>query len=133
MDYIKMSDFEINTAVFEAIHGGSPDYKEGDGGAMVLISYEGDIVGGDAVEVEVERGVFNPCNSPEDAWPIIAENKISIYTAIFGDSRGEWGAESSATDYYHFHNNALRAAMIVFLMMQESANVQANPARPDIR
>ena len=78
MDYSKLSDFEINAAVFEAIHGGSPDYKEGDGGAMVLISYEGDVVGGDAVEVEVERGVFNPCNSPADAWPIIAENKICI-------------------------------------------------------
>jgi hypothetical protein len=29
MDYSQLSDFEINVAVFEAIHNGSPDYKEG--------------------------------------------------------------------------------------------------------
>ena len=61
----------------------------------------------------------NYCNNPADAWPIIVENKISIYAAVLGDSRGEWGAESSFTDYYHFHNNPLRSAMIVFLMMKE--------------
>ncbi|MGI4260975.1 phage protein NinX family protein, partial [Escherichia coli] len=27
MDYSQLSDFEINVAVFEAIHNGSPDYK----------------------------------------------------------------------------------------------------------
>ncbi|MDW2635934.1 phage protein NinX family protein [Citrobacter portucalensis] len=125
MDYSKLSDFEINVAVFEAIHGGSPDYKEGDGGAMVPISYEGDIVGGDAVEVEVERGVFNPCNNPEDAWPIIIKQRIGLSPAVNGD---KWAA------YYHewlvafADGNPLRAAMIVLLMMQESANVQDNPA-----
>lgn len=118
-DYASMSDFEINAAVFEVLHGGAPDYKEGDCGAMILISYEGDVVGGDAVEMEVERGLFNPCNNPADAWPIIVENKISIYAAVLGDRRGEWGAESSFTDHYHFHNNPLRSAMIVFLMMKE--------------
>lgn len=45
-------------AVFEAIHNGSPDYKEGENGDMVFVSFEGDIVNGDAVEVEVERGSF---------------------------------------------------------------------------
>lgn len=37
MDYSQLSDFEINVAVFEAIHNGSPDYKEGENGAMVSI------------------------------------------------------------------------------------------------
>lgn len=129
MDYSKLSDFEINAAVFENLHGDAPDYKEGDGGAMVLISYEGDVVGGDAVEVEVERGVFNPCNNPADAWPIIVENKLSIYP-----SGERWGVEGfNADDPFYFDDNPLRAVMIVFLLMQESANVQANPARPDIR
>lgn len=32
MDYSQLSDFEINVAVFEAIHNGSPDYKEGENG-----------------------------------------------------------------------------------------------------
>lgn len=119
MDYSQLSDFEINVEVFEALHGGSPDYKEGDNGEMLLVSFEAEVVGGDIVEVEVVRGSFNPCNNSADAWPIITENKISIYAAILGDSRGEWGAEASFTEHYHFHNNPLRAAMIVFLMMQD--------------
>ncbi|WP_320733875.1 phage protein NinX family protein [Enterobacter kobei] len=122
MDYSQLSDFEINAEVFEALHGGSPDYKEGDNGEMLLVSFEADVVGGDIVEVEVVRGSFNPCNNPVDAWQIITENKISIYAAILGDSRGEWGAEASLTEHYHFHDNPLRAAMVVFLMMQEHAN-----------
>ena len=132
MDYSKMSDFEINAAAFEALHGGAPDYKEGDGGAMVFISYEGDVVGGDAIEVEVERGVFNPCNNVAAAWPIIQSNGISIVK----HSHGMWLASSDAywVDGVEWqidgenHPNPLRAAMIVFLMMQESANVQDNPA-----
>lgn len=122
MDYSQLSDFEINAEVFEALHGGSPDYKEGDNGEMLLVSFEADVVGGDIVEVEVVRGSFNPCNNAADSWPIIAQNKISIYAAILGDSRGEWGAEASFTEHYHFHDNPLRAAMIVFLMMQDANN-----------
>lgn len=132
-DYSKMSDFEINAAVFETLHGGTPDHKEGAGGEMVLISYEGDVVGGDAVEVEVERGVFNPCNNPADAWPIIVANKISIVSldnkwiaapvdtvidGITGDSEVCFYASSDAV----FDANPLRAAMIVFLKMQDSKN-----------
>lgn len=122
MDYSQLSDFEINAEVFEALHGGSPDYKEGDNGEMLLVSFEADVVGGDIVEVEVVRGSFNPCNNAADSWPIIAQNKISIYAAILGDSRGGWGAEASFTEHYHFHDNPLRAAMIVFLMMQDANN-----------
>ncbi|WP_313018001.1 phage protein NinX family protein [Atlantibacter hermannii] len=132
MDYRKMSDFEINAAVFEALHGGAPDYKEGDGGAMVLISYEGDVVGGDAVEVEVERGVFNPCNNAADAWPIIEGNGISIVKlgsdAWCADAKAFWvdGLEWQIDG--ELHKKPLRAAMVAFLKMQESANVQDNPA-----
>lgn len=36
MDYSQLSDFEINVAVFEAIHNGSPDYKEGENGRWCL-------------------------------------------------------------------------------------------------
>ena len=124
MDYSKMSDFEVNAAVFEALHGGAPDYKEGDSGAMVLISYEGDIVGGDAVEVEVESGAFNPCSSPADAWPIIVENKIMLSPRCAAE---QWKAQihlgnEDIFDNYAsaWHANPLRAAMIVFLMMRES-------------
>lgn len=127
MDYSKFSDFEINAAVFESLHGGAPDYKEGDGGAMFLISYEGDVVGGDAVEVEVERGVFNPCNNPADAWPIIAEHGIGIIPYKKGLAEA-WNAADGIMRGTTKDGNPLRAAMIVYLQMQESANVQDNTA-----
>ena len=131
MDYSQLSDFEINVAVFEAIHNGSPDYKEGENGAMVFISFEGDIVNGDAVEVEVERGSFNPCANPADAWPIITENKIST---MWMTAEKEWCAWSGGDleegcwewenipGYYFCGESPLRAAMIVFLMMQDANN-----------
>ena len=122
MDYSQLSDFEINVAVFEAIHNGSPDYKEGENGDMVFVSFEGDIVNGDAVEVEVERGSFNPCVNPADAWPIITENNISIIL----DNPSMPCATDNARDLFDdalpnvgvAYDNPLRAAMIVFLMMQ---------------
>ncbi|ELX2732925.1 DUF2591 family protein [Salmonella enterica subsp. enterica serovar Derby] len=126
MDYSQLSDFEINVAVFEAIHNGSPDYKEGENGAMVFISFEGDIVNGDAVEVEVERGSFNPCANPADAWPIITENNISIIL----DNPSMPCATDNARDLFDdagpnvgvAYDKPLRAAMIVFLMMQDANN-----------
>ncbi|EKC5986125.1 DUF2591 domain-containing protein [Escherichia coli] len=125
MDYSQLSDFEINVAVFEAIHNGSPDYKEGENGDMVFVSFEGDIVNGDAVEVEVERGSFNPCANPADADPIIVENRIGIIPA---PENGLWKAAhrkvgSDSTPYHITQDeNPLRAAMIVFLMMQDVNN-----------
>ncbi|MHA6131426.1 phage protein NinX family protein [Escherichia coli] len=126
MDYSQLSDFEINVAVFEAIHNGSPDYKEGENGDMVFVSFEGDIVNGDAVEVEVERGSFNPCANPADAWPIITENSISIIL----DNPSMPCATDNARDLFDdagpnvgvAYDNPLRAAMIVFLMMQDANN-----------
>ncbi|ENJ6243903.1 DUF2591 family protein [Escherichia coli] len=126
MDYSQLSDFEINVAVFEAIHNGSPDYKEGENGEMVFISFEGDIVNGDAVEVEVERGSFNPCANQADAWPIITENNISIIL----DNPSMPCATDNARDLFDdagpnvgvAYDNPLRAAMIVFLMMQDANN-----------
>ncbi|ENK8484123.1 TPA: DUF2591 family protein [Enterobacter hormaechei] len=103
MDYSQLSDFEINQRVSNAIPGRFifyPDY---------------------VWDSEWEK-TFDPCNKAADAWPIITDNKISIYAAILGDSRGEWGAEASLTEHYHFHNNPLRAAMVVFLMIQENQN-----------
>ena len=127
MDYSQLSDFEINVAVFEAIHNGSPDYKEGENGDMVFVSFEGDIVNGDAVEVEVERGSFNPCANPADAWPIIACNNISL---MHDESLGKWCAGKPnwvdgcewQLDVDVLEDNPLRAAMIVFLMMQEQSH-----------
>ncbi|EEZ6654967.1 DUF2591 family protein [Escherichia coli] len=125
MDYSQLSDFEINVAVFEAIHNGSPDYKEGENGDMVFVSFEGDIVNGDAVEVEVERGSFNPCANPADAWPVIAKHQISIcaYERNNTGMKNEyWWEADRFCEFITIDNNPLRSAMIVFLMMQDANN-----------
>ncbi|WP_274094893.1 phage protein NinX family protein [Klebsiella pneumoniae] len=67
------------------------------------------------------------CNNPADAWPIIDENNITIINdnpslrfavsevaAYFNGSNHIWSA----------HKNGLRAAMIVFLKMQEPQNAK---------
>lgn len=117
MDYSQLSDFEINVEVFEALHGGSPDYKDGDNGEVLLVSFEADVVGGDIVEVEVVRGSFNPCNNPADAWPIITDNGINILWDW--NENGLHGASANPI-WECEHENVLRAAMIVFLMMQDT-------------
>ena len=102
-DYSKMSDFEINLAV---------DKKE-----VYLAAMDGGEF--------LPNAYFNPCNNPADAWPIIDENNITIINdnpslrfavsevaAYFNGSNNIWSA----------HENGLRAAMIVFLKMQESKN-----------
>ncbi|CAM3451022.1 DUF2591 domain-containing protein [Klebsiella variicola] len=69
MDYSKMSDFEINKRVFSLVMNGRDWNRQG-------------------------SGVFNFCNNPADAWPIITANKISIYAMSENDGRGRWGAEA---------------------------------------
>ncbi|EAR8162859.1 protein ninX [Salmonella enterica] len=111
MDYSKLSDAEINWKV--AFH-----------------------IGLRTVE-KAESGDFNPCNNPSDAWPIIVESRITV---MIDDTTTEWSSASvqdfcdtSAFQHSNCHKNPLRAAMITFLMMQESANVPANSTGSDIR
>lgn len=99
MDYSQLSDRDIDALVLQEVYGNQAKDKD--------------------ITRAWSRDGFKYTTNPADAWPIIMENKISIYAAILGDSRGEWGAEASFTEHFHFHNNPLRAAMIVFLMMQE--------------
>ena len=92
-DYASMSDFEINCRVHAEVMA---------------------IAGLDSFKAK------DYCNNPADAWPIITENKISIYAMSETDARGKWGAEAFyPSEAYHFNDNPLRAAMIVFLMMEE--------------
>lgn len=129
-DYSKMSDFEINKRV--AISVGFPCYY-GDGSYTNNLGLIGAIVKGKSTSGLFMVGEFNPCNNPADAWPIIVANKISIASldnkwiaapidtviyGITGDSDVCFYASSDAV----FDANPLRAAMIVFLMMQESKN-----------
>lgn len=58
---------------------------------------------------------FDPCNSWADAGPIIENENISL---TCHQSRDEWAAIFNR-HAMAAHRNPLRAAMIVFLMMQE--------------
>lgn len=92
MNYAEMSDFEINMAVSKLT--GTYRYIESN------------------PEFSKHMG-RNYCNSWADAGPIIYSNGISI--GIYG--YGEWGAGSGSINYVE-GTSPLRAAMIVFLMMQ---------------
>lgn len=112
-DYSKLSDFEINKLV--AISTGHKQFSS--------LGWQG-LQDGDFNAVMVRGpmkiGGFDPCNNPEDAWPIIVENKIAIYPN--NKSASSWMARASFSEISisHWNENPLRAAMIVFLMMQEN-------------
>ncbi|MDF3726819.1 DUF2591 family protein [Enterobacter hormaechei] len=127
MDYSKLSDFEINKRVSICIH---PDIKNWN---CYDVSGRACFVINEGTPKRVQYGFSFP-SDPADAWPIITANKISICAMSEADKRGGWGAEAfHPNDAYSFNDNPLRAAMIVFLMMQESANVPANSAGSDLR
>lgn len=113
MDYSKLSDFEINCEVLAVF---SPDINHmclsGDNTCFYDCGPTGE--GWNQIDIP------DYCNNPSDAWPIITANKISIYAMSVNDRRGRWGAEAFYyNESYHFNENPLRAAMIVFLMMQD--------------
>lgn len=114
MDYSKMSDFEINLSVAHIVIGSggydwSSDKKEVylaamDGGEFLPNTY------------------FDPCNNPADAWPIIHQNLIALRPVAMYVGGHRWFATKGDTDFgiKSANDNPLRAAMEVFLKMQES-------------
>ncbi|MEV9060036.1 phage protein NinX family protein [Klebsiella quasipneumoniae] len=112
-DYSKMSDQEINMAIAEIIF---PDYKVIESKSRPPSA---------CVISHLPSKWIDYCNNPADAWPIITANKISIYAMSENDGRGRWGVEAFyPNESYHFNDNPLRAAMIVFLKMQEPQNAK---------
>lgn len=111
MDYSQLSDFEINKRIFKELTGAKPlGYPHDADGRSVGNESNGNYCW------------YDYCNKPADAWPIITKNKISIYAMSKADKRGAWGAEAfHPNDAYSFNDNPLRAAMIVFLMMQDKS------------
>lgn len=95
-DYSKMSDLEINIMVSKSLYGELSNWHKG----------------------ELNEGVVDYCNNPSDAWPIIASGRIGLNFV-----NGIWRAQSMMTGWIELcHENPLRAAMIVYLMMKESEN-----------
>ncbi|WP_312465734.1 phage protein NinX family protein [Atlantibacter hermannii] len=136
MNYSEMSDFEINCAVVRALgmsHAFFFSKSEDDFCEEIEPNERGPIWQSGKYLVNGYRvsngNCFNPCNSWADAGPIIQEHGISLY-----HSDGSWQAEMEyeapvgafGTDetcsQFVDHKNPLRAAMIVFLMMQEADN-----------
>lgn len=111
-NYEEMSDFEINKAVALIVGATFND----DGKPVRFIECD---TGAYADFNEIE---FDPCNNPEDAEPIIIENRIGTIPA---PDNGLWKAAhrkiGNDDTPYHFtqDKNPLRAAMIVFLKMNE--------------
>ena len=105
----ELSDFEINKRVAKIIGGSTPKVEEWG----------------------ISRTVPDYCNNPGYAWPLIVDSKISViwsvdegcWCANAGGAieEGDWGW-SEFPDFYSDNENPLRAAMIVFLMMQERRN-----------
>ena len=92
MDYSKLSDFEINRRVFSLVMNGRDWNRQG-------------------------SGVFDFCNNTDDAWKIITSNRIGI---VPGTATDKWAAHHGDWDIAIADVNPLRAAMIIFLMMQDS-------------
>lgn len=104
MNYSEMSDFEIDVAVAGIIHPGRK-----------ITNFAGEAV---VWFGNLETRIVRYCNSWTDAGPIIGKENISL---IFGF--GHWDAMSPDGDSLKAEEvNPLRAAMIVFLMMQEQPN-----------
>lgn len=116
MDYSKLSDFEINKRVLAIKSGIKP----------LGYAHNADERSAGIVDVSKNYHWFDFCNNPADAWPIIVANKISLHAPRYKEG---WMADFTGSDddvndgfnvdYFESHNaNPLRAAMIVFLMMQ---------------
>ena len=106
MNYEEMSDLQINLLVASAI---GVDAAENSGVVFGAVKHEGDNV------VSV-MGVVDYCNNPSDAWQIITANRVNVY-ASEGPDFMPWMAGCGG--FMVSNKNPLRAAMIVFLMMQE--------------
>jgi hypothetical protein len=129
MDYSKMSDFEINRLVAKQFPEACLFNEEGNPYQLIpdsMAAYSGS----DFDEVE-----FQPCGNPADAWPIIIAELIALKPVALFVGGHRWFASKGEGDFgiKHADENPLRAAMIVFLMMQESANAPANSTGTDLR
>lgn len=124
MDYSQLSDFEINKRV--ALAAGLSEYMffdvdEAYARGPVWMAPSGNCYAG----IKSSKGnPFDPCNDPADAWPIIHDSLISINFDNDGydTPKSSWcrATALNGDEYYGDEKRPLRAAMIVFLMMQEA-------------
>lgn len=122
MDYSKLSDFEINKLVATALNINVEETMAfSNGGEDIKTHSSGLVLMKKITEHKKFWKVFDPCNNPADAWPIIVGSKISVIW-ISSNIPNTW--EAVAPNHIHIdanQSNPLRAAMIVFLMMNDEA------------
>lgn len=111
-NYEEMSDFEINKAVALIV---GVTFNE-DGAPVRFVECD---TGAYADFNEIE---FDPCVNPADAWPIILKNCISLVWDCAEDGSSDWWNAFDQFDdcRVQYQSNPLRAAMIVFLKMNEN-------------
>ncbi|MGJ0482027.1 phage protein NinX family protein [Pantoea agglomerans] len=110
MMYSEMSDFEINREVAGKVGGFlANDILEEE--QTIFKWHPGN-----------KYSKFDPCNSWADAGPIIEENGIAIFPFKKTTPAAFPSSEGLVSKRLVEHKNVLRAAMIVFLMMQEQTN-----------
>lgn len=104
MDYSQLSDRDIDAQVLHKIYGNQANDKD------IMRAWL--------------RGGFKYTANPADAWPIITKNRISIVWDCSEDASAEWWNAFDQFDdcRVQYQPNPLRAAMVVFLMMQEQGN-----------
>lgn len=119
-DYSKMSDFEINQSVAFLLGLDVKHYQDRSGD-MVWFTVKNE----DGNEYFDYIDYKDFCNNPNDAWPIITDKRISImFDGAMPEYEGEyheWCDAISACQKFGIQHQSkpLRAAMIVFLMMQD--------------
>ena len=125
MNYEEWSNYKINRKVLRLVKGEN------------VVAYK-DPKSPDGVLCHGMQGVFDPCNNPSDAWPVIVENKISLTTSCGvnwnadviltinpnNDDNSIFECESSTG--INSNKNPLRAAMICFLKMKDAENETSN-------
>ena len=109
MDYSQLSDQEINIQVARIMHPEREviESKSRPPSACVI--------------GHLPSKWLDYCNNWSDAGPIIVENKITIHAPMHYDEPQEWLAfDVHDSDADFMDENPLRAAMIVFLIMQDA-------------
>lgn len=105
------SDFEINRSITKCL---GVEVPEVDGNWYVADGnciYKTDPNGG----INRTRITNDYCNNPADTWPIIVDNNMWVQPDMVGD--GFWHVYDRDDSYSYKSYNPLRAAAIVFLMM----------------
>ena len=123
MNYEEMSDFEINKLVAKA--NGKKVPSESEIKSSPYLSKDGDTLHSlncDGARVQ-DTIIHDYCNNPNDAFPIILDNGISIMAyedGVYWQAMSPFDSPlmEKSTSFFFGGKNPLRAAMICFLKMK---------------